>query len=82
VALRAKAQAASEPILMLVRNTQVAELVQVVGEIEPLWTEWQYSVWVIPGGKADRGGGKTPGVVGPFVPYKGVLPPPVIEKLD
>ena len=82
MALRAKVQAASEPLLVLVRNTQVAELAQVVGEIEPLWTEWQYSVWIIPGGQANQGGGKTPGVVGPFVPYKGLLPPPVIKKLD
>jgi hypothetical protein len=82
VALRAKAQAASEPILVLVRNTQVAELAQVVGNIEPLWTEWQYSVWIIPGGKAYQGGGEPPGVVGPFEPYKGILPPPVIEKLN
>ena len=82
VALRAKAQAASEPILMLVRNTQVAELAQVVGKIEPLWSEWQYSVWIIPGGKANQSGGRTPGMVGPFEPYKGLLPPPVIRKLD
>ena len=82
LALRAKAQAASEPILLLVRNTQVAELAQAVGEIEPLWTEWQYSVWIIPGGKANQGGEKTPGVVGPFEPYKGLLPPPVMKKSD
>ena len=68
-ALRVKAQAASEPILILVRNSQVAELAQAVGNIEPLWTEWQYSVWIIPGGKAYPGGGGTPGVVGPFEPY-------------
>ena len=76
-ALRSQAQASREPTLVLVRNTHVAELAQVVGEIEPLWTEWQYSVWVIPGGKAAEAGGKSHGVVGPFEPYQGRLPPPV-----
>ena len=81
-ALRAKAQATNEPLLMLVRNTQVAELAQVVGNIEPLWTEWQYSVWIIPGGKPTPGGGKAPEVVDPFESYKGQMSPPVIKKLN
>jgi 4-amino-4-deoxy-L-arabinose transferase-like glycosyltransferase len=78
-ALRARAQASGEPILMLVRNTHVAELARVVGEIEPLWTEWQYSVWVIPSRKALEDEGKAPGVVGPFETYKGLLPSPAVR---
>ncbi len=43
------------PVLVVVRNTHVGSLRQAVGEIEPLWEEWDYSVWKIPGSKSETG---------------------------
>jgi hypothetical protein len=49
--LRPLAQSSPRPLLILVRNTHVGELAKVVGRIEPLWNEWEYSVWKVPAGK-------------------------------
>lgn len=39
------------PALFLVRNTHVSKLAQAAGRIDPLWTEWDYSVWKVPAGE-------------------------------
>lgn len=36
------------PILVLVRNSLVPTLFKKVGTVDPLWTEWEFSVWKIP----------------------------------
>lgn len=36
------------PSLVLVRNGQVPLLVKSVGNVDPLWNGWEYSVWEIP----------------------------------
>jgi 4-amino-4-deoxy-L-arabinose transferase-like glycosyltransferase len=38
----------STPMLMLIRNHQVAQLANAVRKMNPMWTGWQYSVWEIP----------------------------------
>jgi len=38
----------STPVLVLVRNDQVAQLAKGVQTMIPMWTGWQYSVWEIP----------------------------------
>jgi Dolichyl-phosphate-mannose-protein mannosyltransferase len=38
----------STPVLVLVRNNQVAQLSNAVPAMRPMWTGWQYSVWEIP----------------------------------
>ncbi|TAM81879.1 MAG: glycosyltransferase family 39 protein [Acidobacteria bacterium] len=40
----------STPVLVLVRNIQVAQMASAVREMNPMWTGWQYSVWEIPAG--------------------------------
>ncbi len=37
----------SQPVLVIVRHRDVSRLVQSVGRLEPLWSDWQYSVWEI-----------------------------------
>ncbi len=46
--------ASLEPILVMARNTHVGRLGPLVGRIEPLWVDWQYSVWKISGSKFER----------------------------
>jgi Dolichyl-phosphate-mannose-protein mannosyltransferase len=46
------------PMLVLVRNSQVAQLSNAVRSISPMWTGWQYSVWEIP---TSSGPTSTPG---------------------
>ncbi len=53
IELRALARSRGAPLLVLVRNSQVADLAQTVGDIEPLWSDWQYSVWKVPGARLD-----------------------------
>jgi hypothetical protein len=38
----------STPVLVLVRNSQVAQLANAVRTMYPRWTGWQYSVWQVP----------------------------------
>jgi hypothetical protein len=51
--LRARAQEASQATLVLVRNRDVEKLSQTVARLEPLWSDWKYSVWKIPPGKPE-----------------------------
>ncbi len=41
------------PALVLARNSQVSELPVSLGEVEPLWAGWEYSVWKITGQEAE-----------------------------
>lgn len=49
----------STPVLILVRNNQVAQLANSVRTVHPMWTGWQYSVWEIP---ADPSPGSPPDI--------------------
>ncbi len=49
--LRARALYSPRPILVMVRNRDVTKLSQTVPEMEPLWNDWEYSIWKIPAGK-------------------------------
>jgi hypothetical protein len=48
----------TKPLLVMVRNTHVAEMAQKAGRMESLWGAWEYSVWRIPAAKPGdfRGG--------------------------
>ena len=51
--------ASAKPMLVMVRNTNVAELAQKAGRMESLWGAWEYSVWRIPAAKpGDSPGGQ------------------------
>ncbi|MEJ2009356.1 MAG: glycosyltransferase family 39 protein [Acidobacteriota bacterium] len=54
------AKRSSMPVVVLVRNHQVAQLASSVPRMIPMWTGWKYSVWEIP-----------PGTVPPVPPKKG-----------
>ena len=43
----------SMPMLLMVRNNEVANLMQSVGTVEPRWSSWEYSIWKIPGPKIE-----------------------------
>ena len=50
----------STPVLVLVRNSQVAQLSNAVHTMSPMWTGWQYSVWEVaatpgPAGAPEKG---------------------------
>jgi 4-amino-4-deoxy-L-arabinose transferase-like glycosyltransferase len=45
---RALAKSSSQPILVLAPNPLVEDLWRNVGQIAPLWNEWDFSVWEIP----------------------------------
>ncbi len=38
----------STPMLVLVRNREVAQLAKTIPRLDPMWTGWQYSVWEVP----------------------------------
>ena len=42
------ARRVSTPMLVLVRNSEVAQLANTVPRMDPMWTGWRYSVWEIP----------------------------------
>ncbi len=46
--LRSHALYVRRPLLVLVRNRDSQKLSQVVPDMEPLWNDWEYSVWKIP----------------------------------
>jgi hypothetical protein len=46
--LRARAHRSPQAVLVLVRNRDVQKLAQTIPEMEPLWNEWEYSVWKVP----------------------------------
>jgi hypothetical protein len=45
-------------MLVMVRNRAARKILQPVPEMEPLWNDWEYSIWKIPAGiekgKSDR----------------------------
>jgi hypothetical protein len=47
----ALAESSSQPVLVLTPNTLVDDLAHNVGRIDPLWNEWDFSVWEIPASK-------------------------------
>ena len=50
--LRDATRSSPQPWVLLVRNDHVGELEKVVGAMDPLWNEWEYSVWkTLPGSK-------------------------------
>ena len=55
--LRSRARYSPRGMLVLVRNRDVQKLSQAVPHMEPLWTEWEYSVWKIPAGEGREGTG-------------------------
>lgn len=61
-------ESSPQPRLVLVRNTHVETLAQAVGEIEPLWNGWDFSVWKLPLGKPAPGEQKPHRIVSPFRP--------------
>jgi 4-amino-4-deoxy-L-arabinose transferase-like glycosyltransferase len=52
--LRARALHTPRPMLVMVRNRDVTKLSRTVPRLEPLWNDWEFSVWKIPAG--DEGG--------------------------
>ncbi len=45
--LRHRARESTQPLLIIVRHRDVGRLVRSVDVMEPLWSDWQYSVWKI-----------------------------------
>jgi hypothetical protein len=66
--LIALTESSPQPRLVLVRNTHVGRLGQALGDIEPLWNEWDYSVWKLPPGKPAPEAQKPHRIVSPFRP--------------
>ena len=66
--LRARTQSLSQPWLILVRNSMVGNLARAAPNIEPLWTGWDFSVWMIPAGKAPPSESTPPRIISPFRP--------------
>ena len=66
--LVALTRSSSRPRLVLLRNTHVGELSQAAGDIEPLWNEWDYSVWKLPQANPASEEQKTGRIVSPFRP--------------
>jgi 4-amino-4-deoxy-L-arabinose transferase-like glycosyltransferase len=44
----------SAPILVLVRNRDVEKLSHAVPDLEPMWNDWEYSIWKVPVGGAEK----------------------------
>jgi 4-amino-4-deoxy-L-arabinose transferase-like glycosyltransferase len=65
---RALANSTQQVILVMVPNAQVGNLSENVERIEPLWAEWDFSVWeVLPAQATAEKGGRSR-VVSPFRP--------------
>jgi 4-amino-4-deoxy-L-arabinose transferase-like glycosyltransferase len=56
--LRARALHAPRPMLVMVRNRDVTKLSRTVPRLEPLWNDWEYSIWRIPAGDEGGRGGR------------------------
>jgi hypothetical protein len=65
---RALANSTAQPLLVMVPNTQVGKLSEDVGRIEPLWTEWDFSIWEVSPAKATPQEGGPSHVISPFQP--------------
>jgi 4-amino-4-deoxy-L-arabinose transferase-like glycosyltransferase len=55
--LHSRAHSASRPMLVMVRNRDVTKLSRTVPRMEPLWNDWEYSVWRIPAAEQQGIGG-------------------------
>jgi len=55
---RFRALHGTQPMLVMVRNRDVRKLSQLAPEMEPLWNDWEYSVWRIPAGKREEVGSR------------------------
>jgi 4-amino-4-deoxy-L-arabinose transferase-like glycosyltransferase len=58
----------SQPILVMIPNALVEDLLGNVGRIDPLWSESDISVWEVPPAGADGPEGRATHVVAPFHP--------------
>jgi 4-amino-4-deoxy-L-arabinose transferase-like glycosyltransferase len=65
---RARVGSTRQPLLVMVLNSQIGKLSEDVERIEPLWNEWDFSIWeVSPAKPAAREKGPSR-VVSPFMP--------------
>jgi 4-amino-4-deoxy-L-arabinose transferase-like glycosyltransferase len=55
--LRARVRYSPRAMLVMVRNRNVRKLSQAVPQMEPLWSDWEYSVWKISAGEEREGAG-------------------------
>lgn len=62
------AKSNTQPLLVIVPNAQVGNLSENVGRIEPLWNEWDFSVWNIPPAESTPKQSRPARVVSPFQP--------------
>lgn len=65
---RALANSTAQTLLVMVLNSQVGRLSEDVGRIEPLWNEWDFSIWEVPPAKATPQESGPSHVVSPFQP--------------
>jgi hypothetical protein len=65
---RALADSTQQPMLVMAPNTQVGNLSENVGRIEPLWTEWDFSIWEVSPAQATAQKRGPSHVVSPFQP--------------
>ena len=65
---RALAKANAQPFLVMTANPRVEDLWGNAGRIEPLWNEWDFSIWKIPPVNAARLDSGPTHVVTPFQP--------------
>jgi hypothetical protein len=65
---RALADSTQQPILVMAPNAQVGNLSENVGRIEPLWTEWDFSIWEVSPAQATAQKRGPSHVVSPFQP--------------
>jgi hypothetical protein len=68
VEFRVLSNSNAQPLLVIVLNSQVGKLSEDAGRIEPLWNEWDFSIWEIPPAKAAPQESAPLRVVSPFVP--------------
>ncbi len=66
--LQARNQSLPLPWLILVRNNMVGNLARAAPNIEPLWTGWDYSVWMIPAGRPAPREAAPARIISPFHP--------------
>lgn len=46
------------PVLVMVYNRNIQDLAQAVVGMDPLWSDWKYSIWKIPSAKPEDGVGR------------------------
>ena len=59
--LRARVQRATRPVLVMVRVRDVQKLLDTLPEAEPLWTDWEHSIWKVPPGQTEEVGSRKSG---------------------